>query len=97
LVLLDLHLPGKSGVELLREIRAIPEMRHLSVVVLSFSDSDEQIEACLEAGANAYVTKTMSFEEMTRSMMRIVEFWRHTQHPVPGHHLQQRAEPTTAA
>ncbi len=82
LILLDLHLPGQSGVDLLRAVRANPAYRHVSIVVLSFSDSDEQIENCLEAGANAYVTKALTFEEMTRSMARIVEFWRHTQHPV---------------
>lgn len=81
LILLDLHLPGKSGFELLKEIRAAPRLARLSVVMLSFSDTDEHIDRCLKAGANAYVTKAPNFEEMTRSMARIVEFWRHTQQP----------------
>jgi DNA-binding response OmpR family regulator len=62
LVLLDLTLPGKDGLEVLRAIRArIPE---LPVIVLTARAAVEQRVAGLDGGANDYVTKPFSFEEL---------------------------------
>lgn len=91
LVLLDLHLPGMSGIDCVRTIRAQPNLKTLSVVMLSFSDSDDLIEASLDAGANAFITKASSFDEMTRSMARIVDFWRHTQRVSSGPRSRETA------
>ncbi|NUN97873.1 MAG: response regulator [Candidatus Omnitrophica bacterium] len=57
LVLLDLVLPGLSGLEVLRNIRSRRETHHLPVVVLSNSYSGAQVEAAWEAGANRCMTK----------------------------------------
>lgn len=57
LVLLDLILPGLSGLEVLRNIRSRRETHHLPVVVLSNSYSGAQMEAAWEAGANRCMTK----------------------------------------
>jgi DNA-binding response OmpR family regulator len=62
LVLLDLSLPGKDGLEVLHAIRArIPE---LPVIVLTARSAVEQKVAGLDRGANDYVTKPFSFEEL---------------------------------
>lgn len=62
LVLLDLRLPGKGGLDVLDAIRArIPE---LPVIVLTAQDAVEQKVAGLDRGANDYVTKPFSFEEL---------------------------------
>jgi DNA-binding response OmpR family regulator len=62
LVLLDLTLPGKDGLEVLGAIRArIPE---LSVIVLTARAAIEQRVEGLDRGANDYVTKPFSFEEL---------------------------------
>jgi DNA-binding response OmpR family regulator len=62
LVLLDLTLPGKDGIEVLRGIRArLPE---LPVIVLTARAAIEQRVEGLDRGANDYVTKPFSFEEL---------------------------------
>jgi DNA-binding response OmpR family regulator len=62
LVLLDLTLPGKDGLEVLREIRA--RLPDLPVVAVTASTTVEQRVAGLDRGANDYVNKPFSFEEL---------------------------------
>lgn len=57
LVLLDLEMPGMGGEETLRAIRANPALRDLPVLIVSAHDDVERIAACLEAGADDYLTK----------------------------------------
>jgi DNA-binding response OmpR family regulator len=62
LVILDLGLPGKDGLEALAEIRARGE--HIPVIVLTARDAVPDRVAGLEGGADDYVTKPFSFEEL---------------------------------
>ncbi len=62
LVLLDLMLPGKSGLDVLSAIRA--RMPELPVIVLTARAAVEQKVEGLDRGANDYVTKPFSFEEL---------------------------------
>ena len=62
LVLLDLSLPGKDGLEVLPAIRA--RLPDLPVIVLTARAAVEQRVAGLDRGANDYVTKPFSFEEL---------------------------------
>jgi CheY-like chemotaxis protein len=56
-LLLDLKLPGMSGLEVLAEIRRQPSLRTLPVVILSSSSDPAQLRQCYELRANAYVIK----------------------------------------
>jgi carbon storage regulator CsrA len=75
LVLLDLQLPGVSGFHVLEMIKACGSLRSIPVVVLSCSDSDADVTRCLEAGANAFVSKTESYDNLRQSILRITDFW----------------------
>ncbi len=57
LCVLDLSLPGVSGLEVLRHIRATPELEHLAVIMLTGSGNDADIEAAHELGIDAYLVK----------------------------------------
>ncbi|MCX5660013.1 MAG: response regulator [Planctomycetota bacterium] len=81
LILHDLTLPGISGLEVLGAIKANPHLKSVPVVMLSCSDNDADIQTCLNAGANAFVTKAHDYDELRRSIFRIANFWRHTQQP----------------
>jgi len=81
LVLLDMLLPGRSGLDLLRSLRQSDSpWRRVPVVMLSSADDEEQIDRCLEAGANAYVRKSADFAEFRDSVARTAEFWKSTRH-----------------
>lgn len=65
-VLLDLHLPDRSGLETLREIRdRYPEV---AVVVLTMSDQPEYVEEAVRAGAAGYLVKNAPQAELTRAV-----------------------------
>ncbi|MFB9832447.1 LuxR C-terminal-related transcriptional regulator [Actinoallomurus acaciae] len=68
-VLLDVHLPGGGGVEVLR--RVLPsETRFLA---LSVSDAAEDVIGVVRGGARGYVTKTISGGELTKAIERVAE------------------------
>ena len=75
LVLLDLHMPGMDGIEVLRALRARPEMADLPVVLWSSSCNPLFIEQALQAGANAYHVKPPMLDAYRAEMQAIVQRW----------------------
>jgi len=57
LVLLDLRMPGKSGVEVLRLVRGVYDKTQLPIIIVTGDTDTEMAADCLAAGANDYVTK----------------------------------------
>jgi CheY-like chemotaxis protein len=62
LILLDLDLPRRNGREVLQDIKADPELRHIPVIVLTTSQSDEDVLRSHQLHADAYVTKPLDFD-----------------------------------
>ncbi len=75
LILLDLNLPRKDGREVLREIKADPDLRTIPVVVLTTSEADEDILQTYDLHANAYVTKPVDFDQFIKIVRQIDEFF----------------------
>ena len=68
-VLLDVHLPGGGGVEVLRTVHeSAPEIRFLA---LSVSDASEDVVGVIRAGARGYVTKTLTGPELVEAITRV--------------------------
>jgi two-component system response regulator len=75
LILLDLNLPRKSGIEVLEEIRADEALTSLPVVVLTTSEAEEDIVRAYKLHANAYVTKPVDFESFRQIVHQIDDFF----------------------
>jgi CheY-like chemotaxis protein len=60
LVLLDVRMPGRTGLEILREIKAKPDLVATKVILLTASAQESEINAGLVAGADFYLTKPFS-------------------------------------
>ena len=75
LVLLDLNMPKKDGREVLREMKDDPDLTHIPVVVLTTSDSDEDIVKSYDLGASCYVTKPVGLEQFMKVVQSIGDFW----------------------
>lgn len=68
-VLLDVHMPGGGGVEILRRITPVkPSLRFLA---LSVSDAPEDVIAVIRAGARGYITKSATGAELAEAIERI--------------------------
>ncbi len=64
LILLDMHLPDISGLELLRHLKGNPETSEIPIVVVSADALGDQVDEALEAGATGYVTKPVNVAEL---------------------------------
>lgn len=84
LVLLDLDLPGKHGLEVLAEIKSDPALRRIPVVILTTSAADTDIAAAYDLGANAYVTKPLGLDAWRILARQIEGFWFGTAQLPPG-------------
>jgi len=75
LILLDLNLPKKDGREVLLEIKNDEQLKHIPVVVLTTSNADKDILRIYELHANCYITKPVDFEQFTKVVKSIEDFW----------------------
>lgn len=75
LILLDLNLPRKDGRQVLAILKAHALLRRIPVVILSSSDSDKDITACYELGANCYITKPPDLQAYCETVRLVEEFW----------------------
>lgn len=62
-ILLDINMPRKNGLEVLAELKADPELRSIPVVVLTTSQADEDILRSYQSHASSYIVKPVDFEQ----------------------------------
>jgi CheY-like chemotaxis protein len=74
LILLDLRLPKKGGMEVLREIKADEDLRCIPIIVLSSSDAPDDILTAYDLQASCYVTKPADLQEFDRVMSTLRDF-----------------------
>jgi CheY-like chemotaxis protein len=75
LILLDLNLPKKDGREVLEEIKADEALRRIPVVILTTSQSEEDILKVYNLNANCYITKPVDFDRFVKIVQSIEDFW----------------------
>jgi len=72
LVLMDIRMPGIDGVEATRRIRAEHPAEKVKIIVLTTFDQDEIVLAALRAGANGFLSKTVSPAELIAGITEVV-------------------------
>jgi CheY-like chemotaxis protein len=75
LVLLDLNLPRRGGLEVLADLKADPDLRSIPVVVLTTSQAEADIVRSYELHANAYVIKPIDAAKFAGTIKQIDEFF----------------------
>jgi chemotaxis family two-component system response regulator Rcp1 len=75
LIILDLRLPKKNGFDVLVEIKRDPALANIPVVVQSSSEEPIDIQRAYSLHANCYITKPAGFDEFSRTMRVLAEFW----------------------
>ena len=71
LVLLDINMPGRSGLDALHDIKRL--FPQLPVVIVSVHSEEEYAEPCLRLGASAYINKNSAPEKLIPSVLRILD------------------------
>lgn len=83
LILLDLNLPRLSGLDTLDRIRREPTTQHLTVIIMTTSDAESDILRGYDSGANSYVVKPQTFDDLATSVHSIGSYWTETVY-IPG-------------
>jgi CheY-like chemotaxis protein len=83
LILLDLKLPGMTGLQLLQWKRAQPPVRRIPVVVLTMNDDPSTINSAYDLGANSYLVKPGDPAQVGRVVQAIQRYWIDLNEPPP--------------
>ena len=75
LVLLDLNMPRMNGIEFLRELRADPELKATSVVVLTTSNDDRDRVEAYNLRVAGYILKPVTFENFCEAVGTLNKYW----------------------
>ena len=80
-ILLDLNMPMKNGFAVLDWVRTQPHLRGVSVFVLSASMRPEDVERAFELGANAFLVKPSTMDELTAMVRSLRDWLQHDRFP----------------
>lgn len=74
-IMLDLNMPKKDGREVLKEIKDNTELKKIPVVVFTTTRNENDIKRCYELGANSYVVKPVSYDELVKVVSQVRNYW----------------------
>lgn len=74
-ILLDLNLPGISGLEVLRRIKGDARTQHIPVIILTISSRDYDINECRQLGAETYIVKPVDFQNFSKVTTHLSLGW----------------------
>lgn len=75
LILLDLKLPRRHGLEVLKWLREQPELRRIIVIILTASRENPDIVRAYDLGVNSYLVKPVGFAKLVDLMTQIDNYW----------------------
>jgi CheY-like chemotaxis protein len=75
IILLDLNMPKMDGREALQVIKNDPELRRIPVIIMTTSKADQDILKSYDLGANSYVTKPVTFDELVEVVRGFGKYW----------------------
>ena len=71
LILLDIRMPKVDGIEVLRRLKADPELRKLSIIMLTTTDDSREVERCHELGCSVYLQKPVDYDKFAEAIRRL--------------------------
>ena len=75
LILLDVHLPGVGGLELLRRLKSHKEFKAIPVIMLTSSGKEQDIHEAYHLGANSYIVKPVDFGRFMELAAQLDAYW----------------------
>ena len=74
-ILLDLKMPRVDGLEVLRQLKSDPAMRHIPIVMLTSSREEKDLILSYDLGVNAFVVKPVDFDQFLKAIRALGMFW----------------------
>lgn len=78
IILLDLNMPKKDGREILKEIKANPDLVSIPIVVLTTSREERDVIQSYQAGANSFIRKPLSYNRLVEILKAFRQYWLET-------------------
>jgi CheY-like chemotaxis protein len=75
IILLDLNKPATDGRQVLRMIKADPDLKKIPMVVLTTSSAERDVEECYAAGANSFIQKHEELSKFVEAIVRMKTYW----------------------
>lgn len=97
LIILDLKMPRKSGLEVLEWLSHHPSLAVVPTVVLSASNLEQDVRAAYNFGANTYFVKPSTFDELIETMKALDSYWGKAMKLQPGDGPKSEPNGTPAA
>ncbi len=72
-IVLDMMMPDLSGLDVLSQIRENPELAKIPVIVVSAMSMPQDIQAGLDAGASAYLTKPVTYQQLSQAVQKTLQ------------------------
>lgn len=74
-ILMDINMPRKNGLEVLEEIKGDPELRPIPVLILTTSQAEDDVRRSYSGHASGYVVKPVGFENFLQAIRAFEDFW----------------------
>ena len=78
LVILDLNIPGKSGYDVLKEVKRDPDLEDLPVIIFTSSAASRDVQTAYKLRANSFVRKPADLDEFFAAVASMEQFWTQT-------------------
>ncbi len=74
-LLLDIRMPKVDGIEVLRQVKADPELKKLPVIMVTTTDDPFEVERCHRLGCSNYITKPVDYAQFVEAVRRLGQFF----------------------
>ena len=74
-MILDLDMPTKNGLDVLKEMKLNPKSRLLPIIVLATSVDQDDVDKCYELGVNSLIQKPLRFQDLVEHLNTVVQYW----------------------
>lgn len=71
LLLLDIRMPRIDGLEVLKQVKADPELRKMPIIMLTTTDDPREIEKCHALGCNNYIAKPLDYDKFVTAIRQL--------------------------
>ncbi|MES2621979.1 MAG: response regulator [Bacteroidota bacterium] len=78
IILLDLNLPKKTGLDVLKEVKSHDTLKRIPIILLTTSDAAHDISRAYNLHANCYILKPVDFEDFSKVIKLIETYWFNT-------------------
>jgi CheY-like chemotaxis protein len=74
-ILMDINMPGRSGIETLQILKTASPMKNVPIIIFSTTKSAHEINEVYNSGANSFITKPSSYEGLKALVHKIHSYW----------------------